>query len=45
VVADGVGGHAAHYGFDAVAVAVVDEGGAGCATHGGQAVFGDTMPH
>ena len=27
VVADVVGGHAAHYGFDAVAVAVVDEVG------------------
>ena len=40
VGADVVGGHAAHYGFDAVAVAVVDEAGAGCAAHGRQAVFG-----
>ncbi len=43
VVADVVGGHAAHYGFDAVAVAVVDKGGAGRAAYGRQAVFGDTM--
>jgi len=48
VGADVVGGHAAHYGLDAVAVpslhsgqaAVVDEGGAGCAAYGRQAVFG-----
>ena len=40
VGADVVGGHAAHYGFDAVAVAVVGEAGAGRAAYSRQAVFG-----
>ena len=39
-VTDVVGGHAAQHGFDAIAVAVVDEAGAGRAAHGRQAVLG-----
>ena len=39
VVADVVGGHAVQHGFDAVAVAVVDEAGVGGAAYGLQTVF------
>jgi hypothetical protein len=40
VVAHVDGGHAAEGGLDPVAVAVIDEGGAGCAAHARQAVLG-----
>jgi len=40
VVAHVVGGHATQHGFDAVAVAVVEEAGAGRAAYRRQAVFG-----
>lgn len=41
--ADVVGGHAVQHGVDKGAVAGVDEGGAGCAAHGRQAVFDNAM--
>jgi len=40
VVTDVGGSHAVQYGFDAVAIAVVDEGGTGRAAHCRQTVFG-----
>ena len=46
VIADVGGGHAVQHGFDKGAVpaseqaVVVDEAGARCAAHGGQAIFG-----